>query len=175
MEPLFTTQTVFGFDEYLAYAMVIWRRQIVVTVVLIMLVAAAAAVAASLFRLYAAAIVLLLCGTAYSVYRVLLIRTTVKKELRARPEPDGAVCTFSFYEDRVVSQGNGEENVWLYSKLERIIETKARFFIVVDITDKVLSLIVNKAECSPELLEHISGLRSDIRKRRSLAAKMQSD
>ena len=155
MEPLYTTQTAYTFDEYKKYNKRILLNKLLLIFILFI------AVITLLFILSKSSIFLILMLLYIIILAVvlpILINWNLKKVFYADKHlQKNGLYTYSFYENYFEAKTNSSFTKFDYEDIFSIIESKTNFYIMKSPNQ---AHIIVKNNCSPELLEFISNLKN---------------
>lgn len=159
MKPLFETQTEYTFEKYSEFCKVIYtkvshtRTMIIVMDALLLLMA--------FFYLWGESYEMFgfffLAAFFFPVLLIWQLKKKIEKAWKSNQSAQGLVSRYLFYEDRVEQSNALGKTTFAYEKLYRIVETKNNVYLMIGNNQ---GMILDKANCSEELLAFVRGLKS---------------
>lgn len=156
MEPLFTTQTAYTLEEFQKFNRKLTLGKAIVLFVLMTILLDLVSIMTTKNLFY---------GVIFTVYMIialallpLLLNSNAKKLYYSNKklQRDG-LFTFDFYSERFeIKSRNSFERIE-YADIVRIVESKTNFYIMISMNQ---GYMIVKNNCSPELIEFITGLKS---------------
>lgn len=169
MQPLFTTQSVYTYEEYKRFNLAIMNLRKVISIfavdiVLLALMAVTISVTRTMYGypnpisrfFFLLAVALLLFCLLFLLATLLSIKTTYESNKAMKRNP---VSTVYFYNGHLTeTNSKGAVNL-AYADIYKIVETKTNFYIMLA---KNNGIIIVKQNCTPELIIFLQNLKNTI-------------
>lgn len=157
MEPLFTTETAYTYDEYKRFNLALMRKNLIIiysllAALLLLVILSSVLNGWSKFGAYYIPAVVFVAA-----YLPFGINLTIKRTYKSNKLITKTVGNFSFYESKVVETTDNATVNYKYSDLSSIIETQTNFYLMIA---KNQGMIIVKQNCSAELIEFLKGLEN---------------
>ena len=166
MEPLYTTQSNWSYEEYKKYSIFfMYRRttQIVLGVIIgFTIVCYVGLIALAIWTgdTFECIFYLLFIALLLSIY-LLLPRYRMLKSYKSNKHIKDRTVTIKFFENRLETEEPSGCGKIMYDEIYKIYETKTNFYIMLSVNQ---GMNVIKANCSDGLIAHLQRLRESIKK-----------
>ena len=158
MEPLFTMQTAYTFEEYKKFNQkLLLGRMIVLYISMSLMLVAITLMAVLATRNLSYILFLPLWLILLFILRPVVQNSALKKAYYSNKIlQKSGLYTFSFFNDHFESKTARSFSSVEYCYILRILESKTNFYIMIAVNQ---AYIINKSNCSPELIEFIKSLK----------------
>lgn len=151
MEPLYTTETAYTFEEYKRFYNALVGKKITALSVLVILTLLLFSFATSNFAGFLLSVIL------FGILFPIIINKMVKQNYYSDKQlQKNYMCQFSFYQYYFEVKTNSGYVKFDYEDIHSIKETKTHFYIMKSVNQAYL---IVKANCSPELIEFLSNMK----------------
>ena len=166
MEPLYETQTADSFDEYKRYCKVLSgkqksRRFIIIFTVLIIL-----SFVSNYFnndyrsKEYLFNLIPCVLFVFVLILNEVRYKSSMKKAYYSAKALNNSIMHYKFYENEFEISNSHGYGKYQYNELYSIIETQTNFYLMLSHKQ---GYIIIKENCSPELIQFLSGLKAKIK------------
>lgn len=155
MEPLFTTQTAYTFDEYKKFnkKLTLHKFLLILLMILLLTVLFTILLKNSIYMVIMLLYIIIIC----ILFPVMINRNLKKIFYADKHLQKNGLYTYHFYESHFEVKTNSSYTKFDYDCIHSIIESKTNFYIMKSTNQ---AYIIVKSNCSPELIEFISNLKN---------------
>ena len=158
--------TTYTFEELQNFTKITSKKYLrrVDAIVIIVNLAIAVLAAQAEHKNYAIIVSYLLVIPAMLVFSRLFLKFGLKRLWKNSPEAHNLQTTFTFRPNSFRQKNKLNDRTLEYKELDRIVETETNFYIMVDYNK---GSIINKKDCSPELIKFIQERAAELDPKKS--------